>query len=245
MAAPTFESSSITGSGTIGSSSTLTISSVAPTASSNRVLLVGYCFEAGDTANGQLASVTYNGESLTQLYESSDTSGWELFNEVWYLLDADFPGSSGDIVATCESGSTSGVGQLAYVLYSGAGQNTADWDYATDQPDLQDLAGTVTSTISGDFAVLGLAGSGTDTSFTGSSSDFTSVTERHDRQQNFSHTFAVYTAEGSGTGSQVLDMDAAASPSFNGAVWSVVLLPEPSAATAVSVIQSYYSRRRG
>lgn len=116
MATPVFDSANGTTDGTAGT--TITGTSVTPGGGSNRLLLVS--LGVGSLSPAPPSGITYNGVALTHVSSASVTRGfWNL--DVWYLKEADFPGSAADIVATT---GTHDEKALVWAFYKDVDQTT-------------------------------------------------------------------------------------------------------------------------
>lgn len=139
---------------TVNSAATtsVTIASVPPAAGSNRVMIVGIAWEtANDPAS--ITSVTWGGVALTFLgRQRCVVSTAENAMELWYLNDASFPASSGDVVVTANVDLANDLGAIA-LQYTGAqpvsasstflgGQNTT---VGADQT--MSVSGSATATV--------------------------------------------------------------------------------------------------
>ncbi len=107
-------SSTTVASGT--ASSTITLS-YAPPAGSNRLLMVAVSGAQGETATG----VTYGGNALTPVPSGLVTNGNRANVRFYYLLNANFPGSTANLTATLTSSTNRGI-VMGVVTFSGVDQ---------------------------------------------------------------------------------------------------------------------------
>ncbi len=156
------------GTATSGTGNGLTLSfSHTLVAGSNRVVIVCLGSEhSGITVSG----VTYGGNAMT-LAVSKETpgSGTKFLSQIWYILDANLPGTGAKTVTVTATGSTSGLEVNGFCCeYTGVTQGAPE---ATDGVS-QTSGNTITNTISPstDAWVISAMGSGNSGSWTHGSS---------------------------------------------------------------------------
>lgn len=104
----------------LDTASTVTITSVAPVSASNRMAILIITWETG-ADNTSFSAASWNGQSMTSLGVNYNPSALGPTNgiQVFYLLDANFPGSSGNVtmtnVGTIGNDITAAIYQMANV----------------------------------------------------------------------------------------------------------------------------------
>lgn len=123
IAAPVFQSSDSND----GQQDNLpTLASVTPDGGSDRMAIVVFSWEHGG-AGQDVASVTWNGKSLTKLGTGYNPSNAATHNavSVWYLLDTDFPASAGSVTFTVDDSRLNDI-WIAMGQFTGAKQQAPD-----------------------------------------------------------------------------------------------------------------------
>ena len=78
----------------------------------NRLLVVCY----GQEANSTVDSMSYNGAAMTRIHREYNSDGAQNVTEMWYMLDADMPSSSGtyDVSMSVTGGNGPGIVVLSF-----------------------------------------------------------------------------------------------------------------------------------
>ena len=108
--------------GTTSGGSTITFSSLAPTAGSDRVALIKIAWEKGSPI-GEVSSIAWAGGGSGVLLGVVQNAPSR--TEFWYILETGFPGSAGDLVVTLDRSISNDL-HAVVEQYTGALQDAPD-----------------------------------------------------------------------------------------------------------------------
>lgn len=188
------------------------LSSISPSAGSNRIALLSLMWEIGGGPTS--ATATWNGSSFTSLGFAYNPDSSSMNNGIWfaYLLDTNFPGSAGNVTVTTNA---TGLNDLKVCMtqITGAAQQAPD-TMQTAQGSTP-LTGSITTPVADELIIQG-ATTGRNNAVSGDSSQTTLTADNS-----------------SSTGMLLCSLDAATAQTYNLDVSSVSAKRFVTALTAI------------